>query len=241
MREPAGHFTKGEGDTMRPTHCCCLFVVLAVAALFFAGNSSAQFGNNWFDRPEIRKFFNPVVGKGEVYETTNNDSKSKHTMEFAIVSKETVDGQTGYWFEIVSDDSSSGGKFVGKSLMVPGESRVRRMIIQFPGIDPMEMPMNSSAAKGKQHSDDYKAPRLIGSETITVPAGTFNCEHYQDENGADSWISPKVAPITLVKHVTKSETQVLVKTIDATEHITGTVKPFDPMAMQQVMRQRHQQ
>jgi len=229
---------------MRSSRSTWLFAaaIILTAVLIAATSSFAQFGQNWFDRPDIRKFWNPAVGKGSVYETTHSGGK-KTTMEFEIVSKETVDGQTGYWFEMATDDSSSGGKFFAKSLMVPGETRTRRMIFKLPNMDAMEMPMNGNPYAGRGNSkpdvESKVPPKLLGTETITVPAGTFSCEHYQESEGDEAWINPKVSPITLVKRVTKSETMILVKQIDAVEHITGPVKPFDPMAMRNIMQPQH--
>jgi hypothetical protein len=213
----------------------------ALAVLIFAFSTPAQmqFGQkNWFDSPEFRKFFNPTVGKGAVYE--NQKGGQTHTFDFAVVGEDTVDGQKAYWFEFSMEAPNMGGKLYAKTLIVPGQFQSRRTIMQFPGMDPMEFPARSS----KPYTPDPKfIPHQVGTETITVPAGTFSCEHWKNDNGDDIWISSKVAPFALVKTVSQSgDTMVLIKTEDdARDHITGTVKPFDPMAMGQMMQRQRQQ
>ena len=80
---------------------------------------------------------------------------------------------------------------------------------------------------------------VVGTESVTVPAGTFTCQHYRMKDGSgDVWISEKVGPWGLVKAVDKGQTIVLNKAItDGKDHITGTPKKFDPMEM---MRNRQQ-
>jgi hypothetical protein len=89
-------------------------------------------------------------------------------------------------------------------------------------------------------SDVRAKSELVGTESVTVPAGTFSCQHYRAKDGSsDVWISEKVAPWGLVKMQGKNNSMVLTKVItDAKDHITGTPKKFDPM---QMMRDRKAQ
>ena len=70
-------------------------------------------------------------------------------------------------------------------------------------------------------------------KSITTPAGTFDCEHYQAKDGSwDVWISPKVTPWGLVKSMSKDANMTVVRVISgATDHIVGTPKVFDPANM----------
>jgi hypothetical protein len=88
-------------------------------------------------------------------------------------------------------------------------------------------------------SDIADKAEALGTESVTVPAGTFTCQHYRMKDGSgEAWVSDKVGPWGLVKGVNKGETMVLTKAItDAKDHITGTPKKFDPM---QMMRNRQQ-
>ena len=48
----------------------------------------------------------------------------------------------------------------------------------------------------------------VGSETVAVPAGSFECDHYRklDERGAvDLWLSSKVSPYGTVKMFRRRE------------------------------------
>ncbi len=134
-----------------------------------------------------------------------------------------------------------------KYLFVPGDQGVTpiRMIMQQPGQDPMEMDMTGMMGGRMAQStptDIRDRAERVGTETVTVPAGTFVCEHYRMKDGsADTWISDKVAPWGLVKSQGKNTSMVLTKVItDAKDHITGTPKKFDPMQMMRGMGQRPQ-
>ena len=214
--------------------------MFALGLFLFASSTFAQFGENILDRPEFRHFWNPVVGNGAAYETTSADAPGKkRALEFLLVSQEMVDGKTGYWLEMKMEASAMNGTAYGKSLVVPGEMRPRRTIIQYPGLDPMELPLRPNAAPPKHEIDPKKVPHQIGTETITVPAGTFVCEHWKDDSGEEAWTNSKVGPISVVKTVRSGQTMVLVKTItNGTDHISGTVKPFDPRALAQFVQQQ---
>jgi hypothetical protein len=108
-----------------------------------------------------------------------------------------------------------------------------------PGRPPMEMPsqmmhMNGQGAAQSSTTDIRSTSEDVGSESVTVPAGTFVCEHYRAKDGSgDTWISPKVSPMGVVKHQGKDSTMVLTKVImDAKDKIIGTPVPFNPMMMQ---------
>lgn len=205
---------------------------LAALLSLLAPGAYAQVGQNPLDRPELRKFWNPTVGKGAVYQRIENDSGKKTvSMEIQAVGKERVGGKEAYWIEFAFDTPEMKGTSYGKSLIVFGETRPRRTIFQFPGMSAMEMPVRSTSGSAVKMQDLHK----IGTETVTVPAGTFTCEHWKSGD-SDMWVSTRVSPFSLVKEVSKGTTEVLVKTIEkATDHITGPVKPFDPKAFMQYM------
>ena len=201
--------------------------------LLLAASGHAQMGMGMRGGPAPRGFFNPIVGAGSVYDMTSSDGKKTST-EFAIVGKESVNGKDGYWMEIVTSG------MVMKTLTVIGDGSVNtRMIMQMPGRPPMEMPsqmmhMNGQGAAQSSTTDIRSTSEDVGSESVTVPAGTFVCEHYRAKDGSgDTWISPKVSPMGVVKHQGKDSTMVLTKVItDAKDKIIGTPVPFNPMMMQ---------
>jgi hypothetical protein len=192
-------------------------------------------GAQMFGRPQIpRGIFNPVVGAGAEYET-RGDNGSKNTMEFAIVGKEGVNGQEGYWLEVTFSGEPMGEMVVKTLAMVTNGSIVTsKMIMQMSGRPPMEMPSQMQSANGNVNLADIrnKADDL-GTESVTTPAGTFSCHHYRMKDGSgDVWVSESVHPFGLVKSQDKDSTTVLVKTLtDVKDKITGTPQPFNPMMM----------
>jgi hypothetical protein len=184
--------------------------------------------------PDIAGLWNPVVGQGAAYEMT--DSNQKRPIEITIVGKETVNGKDGYWMEFGMADPRTSQTMYAKMLLAPDEQTFlapQRMIVQVPGQpNPMEFPMNPSARRSTL-SDIRNKAQKVGSESITVPAGTFTCDHWHsNDNDGDAWTSDKVGPFGLVKAVNTKSTMILVKTIsDAQDHITGTPMKFDPANM----------
>jgi hypothetical protein len=190
--------------------------------------------------PTLSGIWHPEVGSGAAYErTTANGEKTQ--MEITVVGKEDVAGKPGYWMEMTFSNQKmmNGAQMVMKQLMtVDGDGITStRMIMQPPGQDPMEM---DASMMGGGHGSKTTMPaniaekaELVGTESITVPAGTFSCQHYHMKDGSgDGWISDRVSPWSLVKSQDKDSTMVLAKVItDAKDRITGTPKKFDPMDM----------
>jgi len=224
---------------MKPKTC----VVSLLLVLGFASSAWAQMGMDLFKKPSITKVFHPVVGKGAQYETTSKGTESRvTTMEMGIVGKETVEGKDGYWMQFVSSDAK-GQSAVGKALFTVDDFQFHRMIVQPPGQGAIEMPMNVSGRTREKIDEQMKDWHSVGTETITVPAGTFSCDHWKnDKDGAEVWTSDKVTPYGLVKETGKNSTMVLVKVLDnVPDRITGPVKKFDIQEMMQQMQQQRQQ
>ena len=209
-----------------------------VAALCLAVPVWAQFGGPRM--PGMNGIFHPVVGEGAAYDMQGRGEGPK-TMEISVVGKEDFQGQTGYWLE-TSFQEQRGGLMVMKMLMVmePPNPGAKRMIMLMQG-QAYEFPMNSPMMGGQMSKSaphdirNDKSIVRVGTETITVPAGTFSCEHYRASDGSsDIWVSDKVAPWGIVKTVGKDSNMVLARQITgATTKITGPVKPFDPTQMMQ--------
>jgi hypothetical protein len=189
--------------------------------------------------PHVPGEFKPVIGSGGEYQMTAKDGKNQ-TFAMAVVGKENVEGHDAYWLEWRMD--SGHGKMLLKQLMVtqPGNVGVKRMIVQTPGRPPMEMPgmmmnmqhepPNATEAGGRGMGE------MLGTESITVPAGTFDCQHFRStENGhtADVWVSAQVSPYGLVRMTSSDGTSmVLEKVLDhETSQITGEPQkmPFPGM------------
>jgi hypothetical protein len=205
--------------------------------------------------PSLTGIWHPVVGSGGACETTGPDG-SKVQMEITIVGKEEVNGKTGYWLET----AVKGPKFaeVYKDLMISvyeGLAYAKR-IMQHPGQEPIEFDGSINAGERMTTPSDVREEaELVGTETISVPAGTFTCEHYRLKGGwGDAWVSDNVSPRGLVKMLFASQqgvpeyytdgrppknvgptrgkdsSTVLTKIItDTKDHITGTPTKIEPI------------
>lgn len=217
--------------------------ILVLLVLFAAGAASAQMGMR--GPTQLRGVWNPVVGSGAAYEMQNANGM-KSAMEFAIVGKDSVGGKDAAWMEMTMSNPRMGGDMVIKELVQFDASQMQtsKVIMQFPGRPPMEMPDSmTQARKPTQFTDLRSNTDDVGSESVTTPAGTFTCEHYRMKDGSgDAWVSDKVTPFGLVKYQGKTDSMVLTKLVtDAKDKIVGTPVPFDPMKMMQQMPQQQPQ
>jgi hypothetical protein len=218
--------------------------VVVAASWCFPVPVRAQMGMNLFKKPNIADIFKPVVGSGAMYETQRTDQQNapKKPMEMSVVGKEMVDGKEGYWMEFGHADENSGTMVYAKMLVTKGDFQFHRMVVQPPGQPAMEMPFPANDKIQKRKEEELDKWHSVGSESITVPAGTFSCTHWKKDQGVgDVWINDKVTPIGMIKSVNPGETMVLTKVItDAKDHITGPVQQFDPQAMRQQMMEKMQ-
>ncbi len=212
---------------------------ILIASLALAVPLAAQMGMG--PRiPTLSGIWHPEVGSGAAYEDTSAKG-DKSQMEITVVGKEDVDGKTGYWMEYAMSKANmmNGQQMLMKQLMtVEGDGlKASRVIFQEPGQEPMEMDASmmggGRGAKQTMPTDIAQKAELVGTESVTVPAGTFSCQHYRMKDGTgDGWVSDKVTPWGLVKSQGKDSTVVLTKVItEAKDRITGTPKKFDPMEM----------
>jgi hypothetical protein len=210
------------------------FVLLAAAGcLCLSSGVAGQMG--LFSKPNITDIFKPVVGNGAMYEMQHTDKdKAPTQMEMTIVGKEMVDGQQGYWMES-GHAAGKNGEVTYSKMLVTKDFQFKKVIFQRPGQGAMEMPFNPTEETHNHIKEEMEKWHQVGTETITVPAGTFNCAHWKKDDGdGDVWVSDKVSPMGMVKSISQSNTMVLTKLITgATDHITGPVTKFDPQAMRQ--------
>jgi len=214
-----------------------------LAALSLGVPVWAQFGGPRMSG--MNGIFHPVVGQGAAYDMQGRGGQVQ-TMEISVVGKEDFQGQTGYWLETSFQDMHNGPMAMKMLMVMEGPNPgTKRMIMMMNG-QAYEFPMNSPMMGGKMAESaphdirNDKSIVRVGTETVTVPAGTFTCEHYRASDGStDAWISDKISPWGLVKSVSKESSMVLSRQItDAKTKITGPVKPFDPMQMMQQQQQR---
>ncbi len=229
--------------------------ILFVAAicLGLSNSAKAQMGANWFNKPAIAEVVNPVVGKGGQYQVTREDQAGTkpQMQEFTVVGKESVDGKDGFWLEIAHQEKNETARGYAKVLFTKDDFQFHRMIMQQPGQQAMEMPFRPSDKSRNQMQEEAGKWRMVGTETITVPAGTFPCKHWHKDKNADDngdhdiWTSDKISPFGIVKEVSPGQTMVLVKVItDAQDHINAeaetTGKPLIlPILLSRKSEQSH--
>src|SRR5215510_12169122 len=219
-----------------------LILLASAVCMTLVSSASAQFGISPIKRPNIANIFHPVVGQGAAYDTVDKDGK-KSQMEMYVVDKEMVGTEQGYWMEVGHSKDANGNLMYGKMLVTPADFKFHKMVFVMPGqTQPMEMDMD--AAKGHHSEMEKEAEKWhsVGTESITVPAGTFSCEHWtNDEGKGDVLASSKISPMGLVKSIENGRTMVLTRIItDAKSKITGTPVKFDPRAMMQQHMQQPQ-
>ncbi len=208
-------------------------LVLGIA-LCVATCAWAQMGRGMGPQtPSMPGKFNPEVGTGAQYQM----QAKNQNMNFAyvVVGKEAVDGVTGYWMEIRTTGGQMQGEMVMKQLMVVEGDKVgaKKMIMQAPGRPPMEMPgmMMSRMQQGQIQAESGAKPQVIGTETITVPAGTFVCQHMRSTSGKeplDFWVSTNVRPYGVVKMTSQDMNMVLEKVLTGeTSHIKGAPQKME--------------
>ncbi len=207
------------------------FAVVLPGLLLIVLNAAAQMPMG--DAPRFRGVWKPVVGSGAAYQVESK-GEPKRTVEIAVVGSETAQGKSGHWLEMVFQDPEQ-GEVVMKNLILPegGNTKVARMIFQTREMGPVEFSSEmmgmGGRRQGPQDADIRDDATLLGSETITVPAGTFECQHYRaKDGGADVWISDKVAPWGMVKMTSRDTTMTLTRVLTGVKtRITGTPKKFD--------------
>jgi hypothetical protein len=215
-------------------------LVVALATLMSAPLVAQMGGMMGMMPPSLSGVWNPVVGSGATYEMVDKNGQ-KQTFTFEIVGKEDVNGQPGYWMEIVGSDKT-GQQFVVQTLMFKNGSQVTtsKTIIQAGGRGPMEFSANSpmmsmgnrgGAPAAPPKADFRESAERVGSESVTTLGGTIETEHWRNKDGSgDVWFSEKLAPWGLVKATGQGSSITLVKVItDAKSHIVGTPMNMDDM------------
>jgi hypothetical protein len=209
-------------------------LLVAAGTLCLSTGVGAQVGN-FFSKPNIADIFKPVVGNGATYQQQSTDKKTpSYEMEMIIVGKEMTPSGDGYWMEVSHKDPRESDIMYTK-MLVTKDFQFTKIVFQRPGQPAMEMPFNGSDMGKNGVKDEMAKWQRVGSETITVPAGTFNCAHWKKDDGTEEvWTNDKVTPVAMVKQVGNNHSLVLTKLITgATDHITGPVVPFDPKTFMQ--------
>ena len=159
------------------------------------------------------------------------------TMKQAIVGTKDVDGAEYIWFEMAIEEEKKGASMIAKFL-IPSFGRfseVKEMVVQTAGEPAMRMPNQMISMMQKNIKDPMAEMRTkcdagdasvidLGTETVTVPAGTFTTRHFRAESGEEMWIDMSLA-FPVVKATTDKGDMVLVEHgTDASSGITGPIQ-----------------
>ncbi|MFH1864538.1 MAG: hypothetical protein ABIK85_01520 [Candidatus Eisenbacteria bacterium] len=158
--------------------------------------------------------FAPVVGHWAEYQMTPKGEKPM-TMRISIVGEE----DDAYWYEMVMT-GEKGEKMISK-MLVSGDPQdtenIKRMIVKSGDEPAMEMPIQMMAMMGGMEEVEGELPETttanLGSESVTVPAGTFDANHWQftsEDVVFNAWVMAGVGPYGVVKSASDEFEMVLV-------------------------------
>ncbi len=140
---------------------------------------------------------NLKVGSWATYRVTDRQGQATN-MRFAALPGKPVNGVEHVWVEM-SMEIAPGARMVTQ-VLVPGfpyeSGAIKEMVMQSdPATPPMRMPtemLTRMAAIGGPNPADVAcgAMQKVGTETITVPAGTFITDRYRNTKaGGESWVT----------------------------------------------------
>jgi hypothetical protein len=186
------------------------------------------------------------VGQWSLYRMTAPQAgmQSGET-RLAIVGQEDVDGEAHYWYEM-SMTSQQGPMIV--QFLVPSYpyaiEDVQGIVMKAGNQPAMKMPaqmlsmMQNQAGfdPGKSFGEECERAEVVGQESVTVPAGTFETLHMKASDGGettDVWVAQDI-PFGLIKvqGAQGFEMLLLERGADATSSITET-----PQTMPGIPRQ----
>lgn len=223
------------GGAMKATYRCLTAPLLAFLLATTAG-AQAPLG-----KAATQVAWRPVVGAGAAY-VSEDEVLGKMEVEIAVVGTETVGGKTGYWLEQIAKNPRYGE--ARSKILYVGDGhtlQIKKMFTQQPNGPLTEVPKEFLEGNKEQEEPE---PVLLGTETITTPAGTFVCQHYRTkekkaepeefegpklpEDIEDFWVSEKVTPFGIVKMRSKGRTLILARLIaNAQPRIKGTPQKPD--------------
>lgn len=151
---------------------------------------------------------------GEYTIWTSEESPYGQTMERAFLQRRD-DGWEWWRLEIFGEDSDSDDDFhmIIEALFEPQDDKriIRQMFVQYPDADePEEVEIDDEDSedwivRAESWSDEDLEQAFMGSEQVTVPAGTFTADHYEIESEEDDdyrtqwWITDGAVPGSVVK------------------------------------------
>lgn len=180
--------------------------LMATFALVSAAPAAAQDACGYIRQPEI--------GGWSSYQIGETEKNVKGGMKLAVIARENRGGTPMHRLEMTMSDKA-GKEQMTMQLLVPGwpyeGGAVEEMIMQPAGKAPMKVGgpmlgmMRTQAARngGMSAAKHCETMELVGRESVTVPGGTFETEHFRDTaTGTELWATREV-PFGFVKTVDK--------------------------------------
>ena len=179
------------------------------------------------------------------------------TVRLSIVGSERREGAEYLWMEMMMRGFPMGPerqqgerptRMISKVLIEgfgPGMGTPRATIIKFGDNPAMEMPAAQSrmSTQNAPTLNGCRNAKVIGWESVTVPAGTFRAIHVKNATGnSDSWVTAEL-PFALVKEQDSEDGQsrqmlLIGHGMGARTAITEHPRPWDPRAFMQMVTGR---
>jgi len=198
-----------------------------------------------------RRIMHPPVGAWAEYGVQGGRGEGT-TLRMSVVARETLNDTSFLWLEFAARGMPMGlGGAAADTLVVinkvlvpgfgPGMGEPRQHVLKFGSLPAMTMETGrrGPGGSGAPNMQDCGDGKVVGWESVTVPAGTFRALHVQDSEGkGDSWVTPDL-PFGIVKaQAADSGYMVLTKHgMGATSQITETPRPYDPKLLMQLLMQ----
>lgn len=151
---------------------------------------------------------------GEYTIWTSEDSPYGEVIERAFLQRRD-DGWEWWRIEIFGEDPDSDDDMhmIMEALFEPVDDKryIREMYVQYPDSDePEEVEISEDdteewVIRAEEWSDEEMSEALVGTEEVTVPAGTFTADHYRGEAiehediVTEWWITERDVPGSIVK------------------------------------------
>ena len=185
---------------------------------------------------DMKSFFAKPPKLGDWAELRMQMKKGKEPIvsRVGFVGKEKRDGRDLYRMQI---SSTAEGKRYIMQVLTPwdisalDENYESEVVMKMEGQPAMIMPVKGNEAPGLSDLRKECAKiKLVGNETIEVPAGSFETRHYTGPDG-DSWMASEVPGWRLVKMVTDDGDTMELTAVGSGAKNEITEKPVDMKAM----------
>lgn len=193
----------------------------------------------------------PPVGAWSQFSMTGGRANGA-TMRLSVVGSERRGDSAYIWLEFALRGMPMGlPGGVGDTLSIvnkllvtgfgPGMTNPREHVMKIGGAPAMTMPVGQGGAPAVPAMQECSDFKIVGWESMTVPAGTFRALHMVGIKApSDTWVVPDL-PFGVVKVVTGGEAAdsgQMVLTghgMGATTRITEAPQPYDPQVLMQMM------